>query len=397
MDNGFLAPIFDAGMPSLSPFETCILVLILVILLLTLLSVAGYFPVLLSITSYTPIVARIKARGVPFIESERVMELIQSNSVPDCISRLKNAGYLNGVSLECSQDQVEEELLASWYKETTLLRSEAPQDAWMFFDSYLFFQELGKVKRIIRLVDQGKGTMIRENPDIWPDGFTEDLAGKIANVETVRECVRVLQDTKFGSPLLNALSAYEKEKSLYYFDQALDCMGYDDLSKQASKVMTSLSSPYRKFFAILSDIQNVRVLLRSKHGGKDPGEVHVCLLPGGDELPLWRLAQLNEMMSVPDIVRQLSGTRFEQVLSPIIRNYPSVESMFLFDKALDRLELDTVSRLSMDYYHTGGPVLWYLIAKEFELRNIRIILSGLFEGFSSEMIISMLVIQGDGS
>ena len=65
--------------------------------------------------------------------------------------------------------------------------------------------------------------------------------------------------------------------------------------------------------------------------------------------------------------------------------------MLSIDLALDRYLLETISRLSMEYYHTGGPLLWYLVAKEFELRNIRIILTGLSEGLSSDQIGKMLI------
>ncbi|WP_181391421.1 V-type ATPase subunit [Methanospirillum stamsii] len=394
MTNEMLSPLFDAGLPYLTPLTTAIVVLIIALLLIAILSTAGYFPVLLSITSYTPVIARIKAKGVPFIENEQVMGLLQSGSLPDCINRLKTAGYLRNIPPECNSDQVEEEVLALWYEEVTLMRSESPQDAWEFFDAYLFFQELAKIKRILRFVHQHQIKSFSENPVLWPDGFTYDLAIKVSNSQTVSECVRIMQDTRYGIPLMNALPAYEKEHLLFYLEHALDCLGYDEISRQTSKVTSYLASPYRDFFSILADIQNVKTLIRFKHTGRDPGSAPVCLLPGGLEIPQWRLVQLNEMMSVPDIVRQLSGTRFEPVLTPLIRKYPSPDSMVSFDLALDKLELDIVSRLSLDYYHTGGPLLWYLIAKEFELRNIRVILSGLSEGFSAEMITRMLVLTG---
>ena len=395
MDGGLFSDLFDAGMPYLSPFQTGIIVMVLLLLFIALLSTAGYFPVLLSITSYTPVVSRIKARGVPYIEYERVMELLESGSLQDCISRLKNTGYLKEISSEYRSEQVEEELLTSWYKEVVLLRSESPRDAWNFFDGYLLFQESEKVKRIIRLVHQQRVTPIAEDPSLWPDGFSPELAAKIASTQTVSECVRFLQETRYGGPLMTALPEYEKEHTLFFLENALDCMGYTELFRQSSMVINTMASPFRDFFSVLADIQNVRTLLRAKHTGRDPREVSLCLVPGGSEIPSWRLVQLNEMMSVPDIVRQLSGTRFDPALSPHIRNYPSPDGMLLFDMALDRLKLDSLSRLSLDYYHAGGPVLWYLVAKEYELRNIRIILSGLDEGIKPELITRMLVLTED--
>lgn len=397
MEISGLSSLLDAGSPYVTELTAGILIIIFVLLFLALLSTAGYFPVLLAITSYTPVIARLKAKGVPFIESELVLDLMQSGSVPDCISRLKGFGYLGRVSPECTPDQAEEELLVSWYDEVSVLRSQAPQDAWLFFDAVLFFQERAKVKRIIRLVHMGQADHIPDEPLLWPDGFTPDLAAKIANAHDMGECVRLFHETRYGESLSRSLPLYEKEKSFFYLDHALDCEGFSELFSQASMVQTYLASPYRDFISVLIDIQNVRTLIRAKHAGWNQEDASLCLIEGGLELPFWRLVQINEMMSLPDVVRQLTGTCFDSMLSPLLRTYPSTDSMLQIDLALDRHLLDTISRLSMEYYHTGGPLLWYVVAKEFELRNIRIILSGIYEGYSSEQIFQMLVTEPGGT
>ncbi|MDX8550803.1 V-type ATPase subunit [Methanospirillum sp. J.3.6.1-F.2.7.3] len=391
MEISDLTVLLSAGSPFITELTAAILIAIMFLLFLTLLSIVGYFPVLLSLTSYTPVVARIKARGVPYIEPELVQDLMQSGSLPDSISRLKSSGYLASVSLDCNPDQAEEELLIAWYDEVQTLRSQAPRDAWLFFDAILSFQEIAKVKRILRMVHDGRAAIIPEIPLLWPEEFTTDVALKIANSRSVSEAARIFHETRYGQILADGLVLYEKEKSVFYLDHVLDCMGFAEIKSQSSMVQAYLASPYRDYISILIDIQNIRTLIRAKHGGWNPQQVMPCLIDGGLDLPSWRLIQMNEMMSLPDLVRQLSGTRYDSVLSPLLRSYPSTESMLSIDLALDRYLLETISRLSMEYYHTGGPLLWYLVAKEFELRNIRIILTGLSEGLSSDQIGKMLI------
>lgn len=390
-----LTSLFDIGIPDMTPMSTGILIAILIILLLTLLSTAAYFPVLLSISSYTGINARVKAKGIPYIQEDGVQDLLQSGSAADCINRLKNAGYLTSVNPDCSPDQAEEELLASWYEEVSIMRSQAPRDAWLFFDAVLFFQEIAKVKRVLRLVFMGRAVRITEEPRLWPDGFSADLASKISNTKNIEESIRLFQETRYGTALTQALPLYEKEKSLFFFDHALDCEGYAELKKQASMVQSTLSSPYREFIATIVDIQNVRILMRAKNAGWDPGAIPVCLVEGGLELPRWRLVQLNEMMSLPDLIRQLTGTRYEPLLSPHLRTYPSSDSMLMMDLALDQYLLDTASRLELQYYLAGGPLLYYLVAKDYELRNIRIILTGIIEKIPSDAVSRLLVTRKD--
>ncbi|HOL41450.1 MAG TPA: V-type ATPase subunit [Methanospirillum sp.] len=391
MDIPDLNALFETGSPYFTPLSAAVLILILVLLFITLLSTAGYFPVLLSITSYTPIIARLKAKGVPYNNPELLEGLIQSGSVQDCMSRLKNMGYLTRAPLDCTPDQAEDELLLTWYEEVTLLRSQAPRDAWLFFDAILFFHEIARIKRILRFIHVHRAYMIMDKPELWPEGCTPDLAAKLSNVRTMNEGIRLLLETRYGQALLDGMPRYDTEQSLFYLELALDCMGYAELKRQMSMVQTYLASPYREYIAVLIDIHNLRVLIRAKHSGWNPDEVPLCLVDGGQHLPMWRLTQMNEMMSVPDVVRQLIGTAYDPILSPLLRSYPSADSMLHLDLALDQYLLDTVSRLGLVYYHTGGPLLWYLVAKEYELRNIRIILSGLYEGFSPEQIIQMMV------
>ena len=391
MDIPDLNMLFDAGSPYFTHLSAAILIVILFLLFLALLSTAGYFPVLLSITSYTSVVARLKAKGVPFIEPEQVQDLLQSSSVQDCLGRLKSMGYLTGVSADITTEQAEEELLVTWFEEVALLRSQAPSASWQFFDTVLFFQEISKVKRIIRLIHVNRAFVIADNPDLWPAGCSPDLAAKLGNAGTMSEAVRLLQETRYGEALLGGLAFYEKENSVFYLDHALDCLGFSELKSQMSMIQEFLASPYRDYLAVLIDIQNIRVLIRAKHSGWNPETVPFCLVDGGQELPLWRLVQLNEMMSLPDLVRQLAGTGYDPILSPFIRTYPSADTLLNMDIALDQYLLDTVSGLGLVYYHTGGPLLWYLVAKEFELRNIRIILSGMYDGLQADEISRMLV------
>lgn len=391
MDIPDLNILFDAGSPYFTHLSAAIIIVTLFLLFLALLSIAGYFPVLLSITSYTPVVARLKAKGVPYIEQEPVQDLIQSSSVQDCLGKLKATGYLTRGSADITSEQAEEELLLTWFEEVALLRSQAPSESWLFFDAVLFFQEISKVKRIIRLIHMNQADVIADRPGLWPTGCSPDLAAKLGNVRTMSEAVRLLQETRYGEALLDGLALYEKEKSVFFLDHALDCMGFSELKSQTSMVQDLLASPYRDYLAVLTDIQNIRVLIRAKHSGWSPEAVPLCFVDGGRELPLWRLVQLNEMMSLPDLVRQLAGTGYDPVLTPFIRTYPSADTMMNMDLALDQYLLDTVSGLGLVYYHNGGPLLWYLVAKDFELRNIRIILSGIYDGFQVETINRMLI------
>jgi hypothetical protein len=86
------------------------------------------------------------------------------------------------------------------------------------------------------------------------------------------------------------------------------------------------------------------------------------------------------MMSVSRMwVRQLTATPYDQI-SPSAQSYPSPDVMLRIDLHLISICCRCVSGSVLPITY-GRTLLWYLIAKEFELRNIRLSYPGLIEGF----------------
>lgn len=383
----------EIGQPLVTPLTAGIVVMVLIIFFFALLSIISYFPVLLSLTSYIHSVARIKARGVLYIQYEPAFDLIQSGSVTDCLGRLKQAGYLSDVRVETSLEEIEEELLIAWSSELAQMELDAPHDAAVLFAAYHHLHELYKVKRILRLVYGRMGERVMAHPSLLPRDISEDLAAKMASLTSVSECIRLMGHTWYGKALISALPLCDAKNSLYDIEHALDCIGFSELVSRMNLVQSYLPTLYRTFISVLIDIQNVKTLIRAKHGGWSQDDVRLCLVSGGQYLPAWQIARLNEMMSLPDLISQLAGTRFDPYLTPEMREYPTPTSLMRLDIALDRMLLDTVYRLGLEYYHSGGPLVKYLVSKEYELRNIRVILSGIAEELDAEIISRMVVFE----
>ncbi|MFH0966787.1 MAG: V-type ATPase subunit, partial [Methanobacteriota archaeon] len=81
----------------------------------------------------------------------------------------------------------------------------------------------------------------------------------------------------------------------------------------------------------------------------------------------------------------------DPVLSPLLPLYPNPDGLLLFDLALDRYHLSLAERISLVYYHTGGPLITYLVEKGLEMRNIQVILAGISSGVSPDQIQKYLI------
>ncbi|PKL59463.1 MAG: hypothetical protein CVV33_07715, partial [Methanomicrobiales archaeon HGW-Methanomicrobiales-4] len=313
---------------------------------------AGYLTILLSIAACAYPVARVKAIGTPFVREENLNILFEAGHLSDALSRIQATGFLTG-TLEHEGVSIEEMLEQEEMNEFPTLLSSMPTDFAPFFTSYQNIFERRMIKRLIRMIHNG-------NPQeeiiqrVRPTGIlTQDLITRIATGTSLDDGLHLLTGTPYDFLAAHPLHLYHEQGTLLPFEIALDRYGSDQLRQSCSLIRSQLAAPFRDLVSTMTDIQNIRTLIRAKHAGLSPTYISSCFLDGGARFPGWRLIQLNEMMSVPDLVGQLSGTAYIQLLQPLLPGYPSPDSLIQFDLALDRFFLQAVARISLVYYYTG--------------------------------------------
>lgn len=390
LDPDFIA-LLNTATPDFTLITAGVLILAVSLVLLTILGTAGYMTTLLSIASYAYPIARMKAIGVPFIRISHVQELLDSGSVAECLNRLRVARHPLGSVKQSDTDSLETNLIRHWYEEMSLLASIVPSEVSPFFEGYLEQAEIAEIKRIIRLIHGQKSGMLTADRFNPIGVITADLIESAIRSHGLEDCIRHFHTTRYGLPLETAFFTCQNDSSILPLEEALDRVAFTDLKIAAEMIRSDMASPYREYMEQIIDIQNLRTLLRAKHSGWDDEDILPCLMEGGHTFPLWRVVQLNEMQSVPDLINQVSGTVFDPVLSPILPLYPNPDSLIYFDLALDRYHLSLAERISLVYYHTGGPLIAYLVEKGLEIRNIGVIISGISAGVSPDQIREYLV------
>jgi len=354
---------------------------------------AGYLTTILSIASCAYPVARAKAAGTPYLREEKIDELLDAGMAADALSRLQEAGYISSLSPGSDKENFGFLLEEHERKEFQTLLLSIPPDFQVFFAQYQRIHEIRQIKRMLRMLHHHTAAdeMIEA---IRPAGsVTGDLISRIATSSDFEEGIHQFRGTGYEFLEGEPLTLFRQHNSILPLEIALDRFGSEEIIKAASLVRTQLAAPFRDLVSMLTDVQNIRILIRAKHAGLPPSFITSCLLDGGMRIPAWRLVQLNEMMSVPDLVSQLAGTGYDRVLHPLLSTYPGPESLAGFDLALDRFVLAYLVRISQVYYYTGGPLIWFMLAKELEYRNIQVVLTGLQEGISPDQIKRYLVFE----
>ena len=78
-------------------------------------------------------------------------------------------------------------------------------------------------------------------------------------------------------------------------------------------------------------------------------------------------------------------------MKDIIENYAKDKSVQVLENALDSNLLRLVENISTKNYVTIGPTIRFIVSKEFEIENLKIIVKGINENLSSDIIKPFLV------
>jgi V/A-type H+-transporting ATPase subunit C len=141
----------------------------------------------------------------------------------------------------------------------------------------------------------------------------------------------------------------------------------------------------------MTDILNIKHILRAKQLGYDETLCKKLFIGDGQEIPSWKYDEMSEVDAVSQVIATLEGTSYYDVLKDSIEQYNKEESVQILENALDRLFLKQVRDISMQYYISMGPTIRFLVSKEFEIRNLKIVAKGIDERLSPDIIKRFLV------
>ena len=147
----------------------------------------------------------------------------------------------------------------------------------------------------------------------------------------------------------------------------------------------------RRFVKTLTDIINIKNVLRAKQLGYDEESCKKLFIGEGREIPPWKYNELSELESVSQIINSLEGTSYYDALKDTIEIYNKEQSVQVLETALDSLLLKHVRDISTQNYISIGPTIRFLVSKEFEIRNLKIITKGVSENISPDVIKTFLV------
>ena len=308
---------------------------------------------------YIYAVARIRSKELSLLSGAFLEQLVAAKSYDECIQLLTEKGW--------GADGVEgtEELLAVERKKTWELIGELVKDLSVF-DVFLYANDYHNLKAAIKVVCLG-----HEYPGIFVDRGTVD-------VKLIRDAI---QNREFQNlPELMKEPAEEAYKALLHTQDGQLCDIIIDKAALGA-ILHAGKESQDEFLELYAELTvagaDIKTAVRASRTGKDKAFLEQALAPC-DTLNVARLAQA-AIEGTDSIGTYLETTTYADAVEELRRS-PSA-----FERWCDNLMIRKIK--PQQYNPFGlGPLAAYILARENEIKSVRIILSGKFNHLPVESI-----------
>jgi len=330
--------------------------------------------------------AKYEAMGNPYVAEKNLSNLVGSKTLSDFREFLSNSKDFK-IKGESSYD-IQKSLDDSFYQTIEMMKKDSSKKMDDFFDIYLEKVDMYLVKKELR--NKLKNDEVNDNSiEQAILSSTKKLLYDIKEVER-ENLSEMLLDFGFHEDMAKELA-----------NEKIDYMEIDnEVDKYIINKFIAVKVPYKcgegkeKFIKTYLDIYNIKHLLRCKQLGFGKENCMKYFNGEGRELAKWKYEELSELDGVAQVINQLEGTSYYNVLKDSIEEYNREKTVQILENRLDNLFLDLIKEISLKNYSTIGPSLRFLIFKEYEIQNLKVISKGIAEDLSKDFTKKFLVMEG---
>ncbi len=329
--------------------------------------------------------AKYEAMGNPFVTDKELNRIVESSDITgfkDTLNASKDYN-LSGESTTEIQQSLDDNLIQT----IEMMQKEGSKKMKNFFDTYFEKLDIYLIKNTIknRLEDKKIDENIVEKATL---SKTKILLEKLTNSEK-QKIPEIIKEYGFEKEVIDTVS--KESVDFLMLDTIID--------KHIINKFKQVKVPYKcekakqKFIRTLVDVNTIKNILRAKQLNYDSESIKKLYIGEGQQIASWKFKDLTELESVPHVISSLEGLSYYDALKNAIEEYNKQNSVQVLENALDSHLLKLLEDLSTQNYVTIGPTLRFIVTKEFEIENLKIIAKGVSEGFTSDLIKPLLIME----
>jgi V/A-type H+-transporting ATPase subunit C len=327
--------------------------------------------------------AKYEAIGNSHVTERELSRIITStdlSSFKDALNASKDY-KLTGDNTYDIQQSLDDNLIQT----IEMIKKDSSKKMNDFFDTYIEKLDIYLIKNSIKAKLEGKK-------------IDENLVDR-ASIQTTKGLLQKIKDSERQN-LAVYLKEYGFKKDIIEFisEEDIDILELNTLiDKHVIDKFKQIKVPYKcekakqKFIGILVDIITIKNILRAKQLGYDSESCKKLYICEGLKIAPWKFREMTELDSVPNVISSLEGTSYYDALKNAIEDYNKEKSVQILENALDSHLIKLMEDISTQNYVTIGPTFRFIVTKEYEIENLKIIAKGVSEGISADIIKPLLV------
>lgn len=331
--------------------------------------------------------ARFEAVGNPFIKDKELNRLLDSKDLSefkDSLNTLKDYD-ITGKNSQEIQQSLDDALIQT----VDISRKDSAKKMNEFYDIYLEKIDAYMIKNELKNKLNGKEIdKTVANSAILPK--TKQILEELAAAEKDK-IPEILKNYGFDLEVTDAV--LDDENDFLALDTAIDKHIIERLQK--AKLPHNCEKGKQKFVKRTIDINNIKRILRAKQLSYDEKTCLNLFLGDGQEIAAWKFKEMAQTDKISQIISSLEGTSYFDILKDSIEEYNKERSVQVLENSLDRLYLKLVEDISTQNYVNIGPTIRFLVSKEFEIRNLKIIAKGIGENMHPDTIKNFLIMEAN--
>lgn len=192
-------------------------------------------------------------------------------------------------------------------------------------------------------------------------------------------------------PLLKAgLKDLNEKNTLVTIENAMDKYYYNHLM-EFSRTLPKQGTLFRNFLLKEVEILNILTLLRLKRVKFDKKIIMDFIISTGDEKKDAKIKSLADVDDLDELSKALEKTAFKDVIQKGMEEFKEKDSLITLETELHKYLLNKSTLLQHQHPLSIDVILGYMLAKDIEIKNLRILIKGKQLGLADDFIERQLV------
>lgn len=350
-------------------------------------------------TSYAFITAYLKGQESKHITPDHIDKMLKTSNVPEALDSIRDTDlgdYLREASVS-TFDEIDESLWTyfryclqriKWFQLKRFKFLFVPIEIVKIMAAYPIKYDVSNIKAALRTVLTGKKASLIPVGVIYDYGLLDELS----SAESLGDIIEILTECQlenYGTILrengklpdegLESRLRVEARLVSEYYRNMLDMTGQ-------MKDRALLSQAFR----LIIDLTNLKIILRAIIDGMGSEAAEYIISDGYmiDGEVANQLLSLN----LDDIPASLKNTPYQEMASEVVSGYKRTKDITIIEKIIEKQKLTAVKEILWLKVLSPVMIAWYLIVKEIEMRNVRLILRGVIDRVPLDEIREFLVL-----